>query len=748
MYFRRLTLLVLLCIYYYSAFADASNSVDHHKAIFTLFPNHIPNVKTIDAPITGNGDIGLTMAPTEGKIMFYVGKNDFWKAIESMPDGTIALPGGLTIRSELFQEKWYYAEQLPGSAELTASFRNKKQSLRINAWVPAQENKVIIELESTERLKIGLNLWTPTGAGSVVENGVENGCVWVHRSFDNLPFLKWPTYMAMAMNHRNGDITLQPNIKETIVIAIYTNHDSEKWHEKAIRDATSVTDTVLLNIKKQHQEWWNSFWELSSVSFDDVFLEKYYYQSQYIFACASREGKFAPGMWGPFITTDEPAWCGDYHLNYNYEGPYWASYSSNHICLTGNYEDPLLDYMPQGRIHAKNMFNCRGILYPVGIGPKGLCTSVWPQDKIKMKALYGVESNSWEDGVCLLHQKTNASFAAANMMMRFYSTYDINYARKIYPFVKACAEFWEDYMVYENGRYVVKNDAFNEHYPWHNYKGDNNSILSLGLIRMVFKGVDDLSRFMKVDWWERAKWRRVYNRLSDYPTGMNSQGRLSYKQSENEGVKPDGINRIHIHGLLLPSGMTGPNLTPQYNDIMLTDMKGWYSTEDLDWGATLGNGIETVYPAAARVGYPAKELLKQLKNRIKRGAYPNCYIFAAGGGIETLSAVPNTINEMMMQSYEGIVRVFPNWDRAINGSFRDLRAYGAFLVSSSIENGIIGTVIIKSEQGRPCIFENPWPGKTVTVKRNRKIWQSFDGRFFEFKTKKGDVFELYDEDNR
>lgn len=177
--------------------------------------------------------------------------------------------------------------------------------------------------------------------------------------------------MAMAMNNQNRELLLQPGKKETIVVAIYTNHDTEQWHEKAMEGAANATAASIEAIRQEHREWWDYFWGLSSVSFDDDFLEKYYYQSQYIFACASREGKFAPGIFGPFITTDEPAWCGDYHLNYNFEAPYWASYSSNHICLTENYDEPMLAYMDQGRVHAKNLFNCRGVLYPVGLAPRG-----------------------------------------------------------------------------------------------------------------------------------------------------------------------------------------------------------------------------------------------------------------------------------------------------------------------------------------------------------------------------------------
>ena len=747
----RLRCVLLLVIFLFISFvisAKSRDEIDSYKAVFTAFPKHTPSEKAVDAPITGNGDIGLTMAPSKGKVVFYVGKNDFWKAVESIPEGRIALPGGLTLTSDIIQEEGYYAEQLPGSAELRAIFKHDKEELNITAWVVATDNIIIIELESERECRVNLNLWAQCGSESSNSSGIDNGCLWVHRSFDDIEYLKWPTYMAMAMNEQNGDLVLHPGRKQRIVISIYTNHDTADWHNKAVQMISSMTEESISHLKKKHQEWWDFFWSLSSVSFNDEFLVKYYYQSQYIFACASREDKFAPGLWGPFITSDEAAWYGDYHLNYNYQAPYWASFSSNHICLTENYDEPMLAYMEKGKKHAKNIYNCKGIIYPVGIGPLGLCTSAWPRDNKKMMERYGVPDNNLEDGVAFLQQNTNASFVVANMMMHFYSTYDKDYANKVYPFIKSCADFWEDYLSYENGKYVIRGGTFHEHYPWSNYEGDYNSMLSLGMVRLVFESVDVLSRFLKVDSRKRNKWKRIVTHLSNFPTGVNSSGRISLKTSENPGQGPSGTNRIHMHAALIPTGLVGPNLTPAFNQIMLQDVYGWGVPDNEDWGYTMGNGIETVYMGAVRLGYPAKELLKFLRKRIKMGSYPNCYIYANGGGIETLSAVPGTINEMMMQSYEDILRIFPNWDRSMNGSFENLRAYGAFLVSSSIKDGVIGPVTIKSEQGRHCKMENPWPGEKVVVKRNGKNWKSFTGRSFEFNTKKEDVFEIFYGDNR
>ena len=359
-----------------------------------------------------------------------------------------------------------------------------------------------------------------------------------------------------------------------------------------------------------------------------------------------------------------------------------------------------------------------------------------------MEDMYGDHPNTIEDVVMLWQQKTNASFAAANMMMRFYSTYDEDYARKIYPFIVACAEFWEDYLTWQDGRYVVIGDVFYETAPWDGYEGDFNCVVSLGMARMTFMAADALSRFLKVDRSKRAGWNHILKHLSAFPVRGNDEGRLSLDNCERDSGRPTGTNRIHMHGTLLPTGLVGKYSDPEYIKAMRDDIGDWHSGDDRDWGNSMSNGVETVYPGAARAGYPAEEILQYLKERITMGSYPNCYIYAAGGGIETLSAVPSTINEMMMQSYEGIIRIFPNWDRTIDGSFFNLRAYGAFLVSSSIAGGEIRELNLLSEKGRRCVVENPWPGRTVQLMLNGKVKKTLKGDTLSFRTREGRTYTL------
>ena len=198
--------------------------------------------------------------------------------------------------------------------------------------------------------------------------------------------------------------------KRWITVTAYTNHDTPQWKDRALSEARKLTPALLKDLKKEHQQWWNNFWNESSVAIGDEELERYYYMSQYLLACSSRGDKFAPGIWGTFVTRDEAAWGGDYHLNYNYQAPYWAAFSSNHIDLTKNFDQPLLDYMDMGRQHARELLNCKGIYYPVGIGPKGLCTSMWPLTPDEMMQKYATRENTIDNGYKFLGQKINAVF--------------------------------------------------------------------------------------------------------------------------------------------------------------------------------------------------------------------------------------------------------------------------------------------------------------------------------------------------
>jgi hypothetical protein len=87
-------------------------------------------------------------------------------------------------------------------------------------------------------------------------------------------------------------------------------------------------------------------------------------------------------------------------------------------------------------------------------------------------------------------------------------------------------------------------------------------------------------------------------------------------------------------------------------------------------------------------------------------------------GMEPISDYGTTVNEMMLQSNEGRIRVFPaiphDWD-STDLAFT-LLARGAFIVSSQREKkGIVNQVGIKSMNGNRCRLQNPWQGQKVSI---------------------------------
>ena len=725
--------------------------VTRYKAIFTSPPKKVPSLFTPDGPIAGNGDVGLVYGGPPEKQCFYFSKNDFWKAKLGYADGGICLPGGLNISVNELKDAKYYAEQNIDYGTIIAKFRKGGLTWNLKSWVPATDNLVVIELSCEGApCTVNLDFWVKEGNESRVESGIKDGIYWFTRHFD-APELVWPTHLTAAMKIFGADSTsfvLKPSQSVRILISFCTNHDRDDYFGTAIGKVKSFTASKFKQLRQEHEKWWSGFWSESKIEIGDTLIEKYYYGSHYLLASCSRNNNFPPGLWGNSLTDDTgfSNWEGDYHLNYNYQAPWWGAYSSNHVALSDPYDTPILEYMESGKKHAKEFLNCRGVYYPVGIGPKGYCTSMFPLTAEKMMHAYHTTETGIEGGYMFLGQKSDAVFCTANMFMRFYLTYDTAYAEKVYPFIREVADFWEDYLKYEDGRYMSYNDSFWEVGPWmgKDWKkdyGDINPTQSLGMLHMLFKGILEMSSFLNKDQERHEKWQHILDHLSPIPT-VDINGAIRIKACEGgtgsgSRTKP-GFGRVMMHGLTYPTGVCGVKTDPGFAEILRKEIDRWGKEPMGDANWNMLQGSETYYPSAARLGYNPDTILFRLKKSISKTRFSNYFIPHGGGGIEMLSPVTSCINEMLLQGYEGIIRVFPTWPANKNAKFENLRTHGAFLVSSEKSNGKIKYIKVTSEKGRLCTLENPWGNSEVTMKRNNKRVETLSGDILHFKTEQNE----------
>ena len=694
--------------------------VSQYKGVFTAPPKHVPTDKVVDGPILGNGDVGVVISGAPEKQRFWISKCDFWKARPgNHKAGGPVLLGGIDVLFPELADATYHAEQILYEPEIVSTFRTSKAAVEMRSWVAASENLLIIQITCTAgTTTVDVKPWAQESEDSRSETGTSGDVTWVTRKLTGAD-LEWPSEGCVAVRSlgaKSSPLELRSGESVTVAASILTNHDTDTYLEDTRKRISRLSVEGTAALRSAHEQWWRDFWSKSFIQIGDPLLEKFWYGSHYIMASCSRNKNFPPGLFGNWITSDRPAWQGDYHMNYNHESPWWGVYSSNHVELADPYDTPVLEFVPRGKFYAKIDLDCRGVYYPVGIGPKGLETTLNPPDG-------DLPADGVQQGL-FFGQKSNAAYGAVNMLMRFYHTYDRTYARDVaYPYVIEVANFWEDYLKLEDSRYVIHSDSIHE-----GSGGDMNSILSLGLVRMLFKGVIEMSGELKVDEDRRATWRHILENMSEFPL-QTREGKTVFRYSE-EGTDWFPSNTLGIQHIW-PAGTIGLDSSPELLKVSrdtITVLNRW----------TDYNGFPTFFTAAARVGYDPKTILEKLRIQCGEHSYPNLFVFFGGGGIECCSAVPSSINEMLLQSHENILRLFPVWPKDVPARFAQLRAVGAYLVSSAYERDGVQYVTIVSEKGRNCKVQNPWPGKRVTLFRNGQQAEELSGDRLAFSTSPGE----------
>lgn len=741
--------------------AAARAIVSPHRAVFDEPPRHTPSFHSVDGPITGNGDLGLTLSGPPESHRYWISKTDFWKAGPHFKQAGPSLIGGIDVRIACLTQASYRVEQVLYEPVLASRLaRTGGGTVTIDARVLATANLIVLEFAAEgEPAEVELDLWVQPGYGSTTAAGRRGRIRWARRSFEGEDLL-YPSSAAVALASipaaaaEEGRFILQPGRPVTVVAAVATNHESPEHLEHALSLVSPLDAGRLVALRQAHDDWWRRFWARSFVAIEDKLVEKHYYASLYVLACCSRNPAFPPGLFGNWITMDRLAWSGDIHLNYNHQAPFWALYSSNRLELTDGYDAPLLDHLENFRRYAREFLDCRGAYADVAIGPKGLSCrfpDVAGLDRLYGETAAGTGYRALAGQPMFLGQKSNALFAAMNMILRFRCTLDDDYARRVYPFLIAVADFWEDYLVFEpaaaggGGRYVVPDDCHGEVGPfnggdWERGFGDFNPITTLAMLRVFLEAVVEISGALGRDADRHQTWRHILAHLSDLPT-VEQDGRRRFRACEGgtgSGADVVGVDYIMLHGLVYPATNIGLGSAPEELAMVRDEMRAW---PEETW-VSHGNAVQTALICGARVGLEPDFLLARARQMIAKRSRPNLWIFAGGGGIETCSGIPGLINEMMLQSHRGVIRVFPVFPADQRASFHRLRTFGAFLVSAAIDRGVVGSVVVESERGRPCVIANPWPGRTVSVHRDGGPAETVSGAVLQFPTRAGERLGL------
>ena len=487
-----------------------------------------------------------------------------------------------------------------------------------------------------------------------------------------------------------------------------SHNNMKKGELTAIEQVKSAMQRGFASDYKIHNEWWTQFWKKSSISIPDQVLAKQYHNEMYKFGSTSRE--YSPPISLQSVWTADngklPPWKGDYHHDLNTQLSYWPAYTGNHLDKSMGYLNWLWSVLPANKRYTKSYFGVEGLAVP------GVST------------LAGEPMAGW---IQYSFSPTTAAWLSQHFYMQWKYSQDLEFLKnRAYPYIKDVAIFLDQLSIRDsdNKRKLPISSSpeiyDNSIKAW--FQTTTN--YDLGLIRFVYTVAGELATELGLKE-EAGKWKIILSEWTDFD--LDEEGALTFAKGfpYNESHRHfSNIMAFHPLGLIdWSNGEKDRKIIRATIDKLEKYGPDYWCGYSYSW---LGNAM-----ARAMDGEGAAKVLKIfaehfcLRNtfhangdQTKKGFSKFTYRpFTLEGNMAFASGV----QEMLMQSHTGVVRVFPaipaSWK---NASFDQFRSTGAFLVSSSMKEGKVEFVSLVSEKGKDFELENPWKNEKVQVFRNGK----------------------------
>jgi hypothetical protein len=492
---------------------------------------------------------------------------------------------------------------------------------------------------------------------------------------------------------------------------------------------------VNFNIRQQASEaQWRDYWLHSAVKIENPELERIWYLNSYFLACCLKVNKVAPGAFGNWSTGDiGTAWHGDYHLDYNCQQVYWGVFSSNHPDMHQPYIELCENLLAMSEKFARDKFQMPGACFPLSSYPVPSQVIPYPVPPWA----YQISMTPW---------------AVQSMWWHYLYTQDQDELRRVYPVLRSAAQFIAAYVKKgPDGRFHVIPTVSSENWGFTaDFRLNKDCILDLALIQFLMDAVVNASTILGVNEAERSLWREIGQNLAPYPSAKGASGEVWLDVVD---APTDFIYNVPVTlAPVFPGEQVGIGSGDAYkvacrtarevrleggNDLVYQPLiRARLGILDLDWFirevryCSLPNGV-------------ANDRVRQSGGRYAQSTDFD-FMMQMGVWCENF-ALPAVLNECMMQSYSGTIRLFPNTTNLGPARFENLRAVGAFLISAEFDGQAVTECTLMSEKGCPVRIVTPWARRELRVIRmrdNRNEPAHAEGDVWVFETEAGESYKL------
>ena len=495
--------------------------------------------------------------------------------------------------------------------------------------------------------------------------------------------------LEQPMNNRGGFGVAFKSLKsdgwEHIVVALSADADEDqksatrKASSNALARVKKATEVGMESLLESHVEWWKDYSRKSYLKIDEAPLwNKLYSVQLYKFASASAENS-------PYLIDNESLW--PWHCcwagtwwNLNVQLAYFPTFTANRLEV------------------GRSMINGINRMYRDGTLRANAKHDGWPGITVGRSSDYrGLEEQAWS------REFGNLTWVFYNYWRYWQYSGEEQVGRDLFPMLKDNVEFLSHFLERKNDGKLHMQKSRSPEFTGHDGALDpmnpdsNYALMSLD---WALKTLIDMNKELGFNDPAVKTWKQTLAELTPLPVAEKSGLMV------NATMEFDRGHRHYSHLLAVyPYHTITPDQGPEARELVRKSIHNWHSFKKGYAGYSFTGGC--AMHAILGEGDRALELLNQFPDRLQ----PNTLYKEAGGPCtETALSLVESVNYLLLQSWGGVVRVFPaapsKWK---NIEYRDLRTEGAHLVSAkringktqsfSLTAGKKGDVLIKTEIG-------------------------------------------------
>jgi hypothetical protein len=502
-----------------------------------------------------------------------------------------------------------------------------------------------------------------------------------------------------------------PDKRVVFATVMPVSEEAKTLAATTVRSCTEPVDSLLVS----HAERWHANYPASFVSLGDTRTEAYYWINIYKLYATTRADQppiDVHGMW--MYDSGWPYIC----CNMNLQLAYYAQATANRLDLA----ESLCSTLER---HTANLST-------------NIPIEAWRADSVWLGRAADQQLNSsWgaKEQFPANHELANLSWVMeAYWRQCRWSGDDQRLRERFLPLLEKCFNLYRHAMTKgADGKYHLPITVSPEYTQG---KGPDSNY-DLGAVRWDLRTLIRESERLGINADKIPAWKAFLADVVDYPqdaTGLWIAAKIPLTISHR--------HYSHLIAIYPFAVLDWDNVAER--DLIKHSVDHWYSQKGKLYGYS-DTGACSMYSLMER----ADDALAAMQYYLDVNATPNG--FYSEGTLEVGFSFCQNVHEMLMQSRNGLIRVFPAtpsiWKNVV---FADLRTEGAFLVSAAREDGKTRWVRVKSLAGEPCRIRSSLTG-TIRASRIDETGKPHEGLTVEASTdgvvtlalKKGETALLY-----